>query len=168
MPASPRPQSEPQRKLTKAARDGDLEELSKLVEGGCDIDALMPRALETSEKSIAATALLAAVVYSQEAAVRFLLDRGADPNVATKTGVRPIHKACIYGQFQIVKKLVECGADVDVQDNEGNTALHYAARMGFIECVKALVANNANKRQQNTLKQVPADLALTPEIEELL
>ena len=97
-----------------------------------------------------------------------LSDKGADPNVATKTGVRPIHKACIYGQFQIVKKLVECGADVDVQDNEGNTALHYAARMGFIECVKALVANNANKRQQNTLKQVPADLALTPEIEELL
>ena len=97
-----------------------------------------------------------------------LSDKGADPNVATKTGVRPIHKACIYGQFQIVKKLVECGADVDVQDNEGNTALHYAARMGFIECVRALVANNANKRQQNTLKQVPADLALTPEIEELL
>ena len=97
-----------------------------------------------------------------------LSDKGADPNVATKTGVRPIHKACIYGQFQIVKKLVEGGADVDVQDNEGNTALHYAARMGFIECVKALVANNANKRQQNTLKQVPADLALTPEIEELL
>ena len=68
--------------------------------------------------------------------------------------------------LQIVKKLVECGADVDVQDNEGNTALHYARV--FIECVKALVANNANKRQQNTLKQVPADLALTPEIEELL
>ena len=38
-----------------------------------------------------------------------LSDKGADPNVATKTGVRPIHKACIYGQFQIVKKLVEGG-----------------------------------------------------------
>ena len=97
-----------------------------------------------------------------------LSDKGADPNVATKTGVRPIHKACMYGQAQIVKKLVEGGADLDAADESGNTALHYAARMGFAECVRALVGLNANRKAQNKTKQLPADVALTPEIEDLL
>ena len=97
-----------------------------------------------------------------------LSDKGADPNVATKTGVRPIHKACMYGQAQIVKKLVEGGADLDAADESGNTALHYAARMGFAECVRALVGLNANRKAQNKTKQLPADVALTAEIEDLL
>ena len=178
--------------LLWAARNGHIDMLKLLIDKGADVETAGyngMRALHhvcNSSKEKCVEILLEADANPNAtddanstplhwAAARGVLnivvrlsDKGADPNVATKTGVRPIHKASIYGQFQIVKKLVECGADVDVQDNEGNTALHYAARMGFIECVKALVANNANKRQQNTLKQVPADLALTPEIEELL
>ena len=97
-----------------------------------------------------------------------LVNREIDADLRDAKGNTLLLVACQNGHKRIVKLVLREGADVNATNFQGNTALHYAARMGFIECVKALIANNANKRQQNKLKQVPADLALTPEIEELL
>ena len=178
--------------LLWAARNGHVDMLKLLLDKGADVEtagfagmrALHHTCNSSKENCVAmllefdanpnagddagATPLHWAAARGVQNIVVRLTDKNADPNVATKTGVRPLHKACIYGQFQIVKKLVESGADVDAQDNDGQTALHYAARMGFIECVKQLITANANKRQTNKAKQVPADIALTKEIEELL
>src|SRR5450432_3916511 len=64
---------EPQPPLTRAARDGDLETIKRLLDGGADVNA------PDSEEGW--PPLFHAVDKRQAAAVVLLLERGANPNL---------------------------------------------------------------------------------------
>eukprot|EP01045_Picozoa_sp_COSAG04_P009220 COSAG04_NODE_529_length_13029_cov_3.203248_10_plen_752_part_00 len=154
-------QSEPQRKLTKAARDGDLEELSKLVEGGCKMDTLVKGVLPSAEnKDVGAAALYVAVAYDQEAVVRLLLDRRADPNLACSVGATPLMLAAAKGFSPILQLLVEAGADIDAVDPKHNdTAFHLACLTNRPDCAEALVRAGCDTTVRGKDDETGRDLA---------
>ncbi|KAL6616796.1 hypothetical protein ACP70R_039066 [Stipagrostis hirtigluma subsp. patula] len=65
--------------------------------------------------------------------VRYLLDRGADPNKADNSGITPFHVATKRGSLGCMKLLIEARADV----NAGNPVppLLIAAGKGLIHCI---------------------------------
>ncbi len=88
--------------------------------------------------------LLAAVRKGDVAAVKALLDNGANVNAKSPYGATPLFFAANRGNIEIVKLLLERGADVDVKDTfYGATALTWAAEKGRMEILKLLLAKSA-------------------------
>jgi len=57
------------------------------------------------------------------AAVKLLLEAGADANAKTPAGDSALHLAAWDGKLEIVRALVEGGADLNLGDGNGKTAL---------------------------------------------
>ena len=54
-----------------------------------------------------------------------LLQKGADPNVQTRSGgATPLHRAAYAGHLEIVDRLLSCGATPCLCDEDGKTSLH--------------------------------------------
>ncbi|XP_024229259.1 ankyrin repeat domain-containing protein 53 [Oncorhynchus tshawytscha] len=60
------------------------------------------------------------------ACLTYLLEHGALPNVATDTGLTPLHLAATEGLWECTKTLVQAGADTGARDNRGHTPLELA------------------------------------------
>lgn len=76
--------------------------------------------------------------------VQFLIDRGAQLERASSTGVTPIHRAALKGRSEIVDFLIKKGVSVDTSSKDGFSPLHSAARNGFEEVVRLLMAADAD------------------------
>lgn len=78
------------------------------------------------------------------AAVRLLLDGGAD--VAAKDSFKwtALHPAAKSGHETVARLLLEEGADVAAKDCMGRTALHWAAENGHEAVVRLLLENGAD------------------------
>jgi len=108
-------------RLHRAASDGNLGEMSRLVSEGFDLNAF-----DDSSRA----PLHCAVEEGQYEAVRLLLDLGADVdrNEEDKIGETPLNIA-VQGECpEIVTLLLERGADPDVPGWMGQTARFRAAR----------------------------------------
>ena len=74
------------------------------------------------------------------AAVRALLDKGADVNAKFRYGTTALFKAAERGHVEVVKILLERGADVSVKDTfYGATAMTWALNNKHLEVVRALL-----------------------------
>ena len=79
------------------------------------------------------------------AAVRALLDKGADVNVAKGDGMTALHWAAERGDGDLTSLLLKSGANVSAATRIGrHTPLHVAAKGGFAPVVRALVAAHAD------------------------
>ena len=85
------------------------------------------------------TALAAACYSGNEAAVKILLDRGADINALNEDGDSALGLASWNGHENVVKILLEKGADLNI----GRSALRQASRLGRENIVKMLVEKGA-------------------------
>ncbi len=90
------------------------------------------------------TALSIACMNGDLAAVRALLDQGADPNVAIAGGETPLMTAARTGNVDVVHALIVAGADVNATETSQQTALMWAAAEGNTYVVDALIDANAN------------------------
>jgi ankyrin repeat protein len=104
------------------------------------------------------TALHGACYWGQPTAARFLLDHGADPNVATRDEflqIRPLGAAVATPDvpnpsddegvvLELVRLLIERGADVNGRRRDGLTALHGAAYRGHCEVIRFLLDHGAD------------------------
>ncbi|XP_046649363.1 uncharacterized protein LOC124340776 [Daphnia pulicaria] len=102
----------------------DLKILDLLVERG-KVD------LNDSNNTPGDTALHMAIKTSNVTAARFLLSKGANPNVANKkNGVTPLHLAAGYAKNMDIVELLANHKDLDVHalDVKGQNALHYAKK----------------------------------------
>ena len=75
------------------------------------------------------------IIYDQVADYRpekieFLIQEGADVNVAYKDGNTALHLAAVAGHAAVVRALADAGAKLDAVDMYGGTALHKAAYKG--------------------------------------
>jgi ankyrin repeat protein len=92
---------------------------------------------------VASSPLIGAAREGRLDAVRLLLDRGADPNLAVFDGSALIH-AADWGHVDIVSLLLDRGASIDQTATFGDSALHRASVNGRLEVVKLLVARGAD------------------------
>lgn len=76
--------------------------------------------------------------------LRFLLQKGANPNIAAKNGVTPLVLATNLGFNDGVEALVEGGARVDVTNAAGETPLIAAVHRRDTALVRLLLEKGAN------------------------
>ena len=76
--------------------------------------------------------------------VRFLLQRGADPNIRDNKGVAPLQLAANMGFIEGVEELIKRGANVDVSDRTGETPLMAAVHQRDVQMLRRLLAQGAD------------------------
>jgi hypothetical protein len=76
--------------------------------------------------------------------IRFLLQRGADPNIRNKQGLTPLQIATTLGFTDGVEALIKGGANVNVGDQTGETPLIAAVHQRNAELVRVLLAQGAD------------------------
>ena len=120
--------------IWSASRDGNIQDLTAILEGEVDINEL---------DNLGWAPLHYACLEGRREAVVFLLDHGADINKMTEgiqteiggfdknyfeiqyIGVTPIHIAVRKGFNAIVSELIRRGADPTIYDLIGQTALQF-------------------------------------------
>jgi ankyrin repeat protein len=107
------------------------------------------------------TALHFAAFFGGPAAVRVLLDRGAEVD-AVGTGWMtgtPLHSAASASHTDSAVALLEAGADPNARQSHGWTPLHSAAANGLPDLVRALIAHGADAGAANDDGKTAVDLA---------
>jgi len=145
----------PDSPLIQAARIGSLDRIKVLLDSGADVNVPGPTGDDWD-----ATPLQHAILARQPAAVRFLLDRGADPNrVAGPNAPTPLVLAAGDTDPTFVNLLLAHGADPAIEGEGGVTPLSRAVSAGTIngpdrpmfggcrvETVRALLAHDPTLR----------------------
>jgi len=154
------------KQLIKKCRDGNHEEVKKLIDAGADVNA--------EDQEGWSPVFVAAVWGSQDKQVKILEllhEKGADLNVKTShylsmgsyggvsRGLTPLLAAIDEYHLEIAMKLIEAGADVKEKSSSGWTALHYAAYRGYFHLAKALVEHGADINALDDRGNKPESLA---------
>ncbi|KAG8345630.1 putative Ankyrin repeats (3 copies) putative Ankyrin repeat [Trypanosoma vivax] len=113
-----------------AAFNGDLDMLYMLLEHKPTLD------LRNYDGN---TPMIMAAKVRQHAAIRLLIEAGADVNCTTPTGGTAAHFAASMGHVDTVRYLVDLGANVMHQDCETGSLLHWAAHSGDVNCIGAII-----------------------------
>ncbi|KAI1649338.1 uncharacterized protein F4817DRAFT_331408 [Daldinia loculata] len=121
--------------------------INKLLEAGCNPNALNTAVTTIGGTRISETALLQAIGKRSEELVRILIDRGADVHAVTGITVQqtPLQKAAEVGDLAIVKLLLEHEVDVNAPPltRSGGTALQFAAISGNCNVAAELLSHGA-------------------------
>lgn len=90
------------------------------------------------------TALTVAMAQRSMTYVFFLLERGAQPNLADKQGDTPLMIAARNGFGEGVNIMVAVGANLEATNRKGETALILAVQRRHAPIVRRLLENGAN------------------------
>lgn len=124
-----------------------------------------------------ATPLMRAARKADTAAMRLLLEHGADPSATMKGGATAVMIASGFGgqvrfaeynphsgterdSADCVRLALERGADVNASNDGGQTALHVAAAQRGEEFIRFLVANGARLDAKDKQGHTPLDIAM--------
>mmetsp|Transcript_10835 Transcript_10835/g.16142 ORF Transcript_10835/g.16142 Transcript_10835/m.16142 type:complete len:325 (-) Transcript_10835:105-1079(-) len=137
----------------EAARIGNVDMVTDLVENGADVDA-------KDEKD--RTPLHFASRNGHLAVVKFfVIEAKANAEAKDKWDRTPLHLASRNDHLAVVKFLVmEAKANVEARNNYGETPLHWASESGQLAVVKYLMLEaKANVDAKNTWDKTAMDLA---------
>ncbi|XP_051207067.1 uncharacterized protein [Lolium perenne] len=125
--------------LHLAASSGDMAICKYLVEQlGFDVNS------DASDHGSGVTPLHFAVSHEQVTAVRYFLEKGADPNIKdSSNGTASLHEAAALGYDEITQLLLANGANVDEPSTHG-TPLVAAAAHGKFSSMKILLEHHAD------------------------
>ena len=122
----------------KAVKDRKGEEAEKfLSEPGSVI-------INTRDGSTGETALHIVIQRRDSTWLGYLLQKGANPNLADKKGTTPLMLATQLGYVDGIDWLVRKKAVVDQTNRSGETALILAVQLRNLEAVRALLKAGAN------------------------
>ncbi|NRD89961.1 hypothetical protein C8024_11610 [Sphingopyxis sp. BSNA05] len=129
----------------KAVKERDGEEATKfLSQPGSVI-------VNTRDRSTGETALHIVVARRDNIWVGFLLQKGANPDLADKEGVTPLMLATQLRFVDGVRTLLAKKAKVDATNRQGETALIRAVQLRDSELVRLLLANGADPDHTDSL-----------------
>jgi uncharacterized protein len=121
------------------------------------------------------TPLLRAAKAGDVAAVRLLLEKGADARLPTKAGINPLMIAAGLGTkeedttgrskteadaIKTMTLLLDAGLDINAADATGRTALHGAALQGYDQVVRFLAERGARLDIKDNRGFTPLDVAI--------
>lgn len=137
--------------LHDAARNGDLNQIEKLIAQGADVNAPGPDG---------EAPLTIAALQGQREMVALLLKRGAELQLRNKGGLTPLHAAAYSGHREVVEFLISKGANLNDADNHyGVSPLHLAAEENRTAVVQLLLAKGANAETKEVNGYTPISRA---------
>jgi ankyrin repeat protein len=131
--------------LVDAVRKADGGKVSELLES-------RPEGLINARGDDGETALTVAIKNRSEDFTGFLLNKGADPNLAGKGGETPLVAAARAGFDTAIEWLLATGAKVDGANRQGETALIVAVQMHEPMIVRRLLAAGANPDKSDNVQ----------------
>ena len=132
---APAPRDPSAARLMEALRNGDRPTFQKLLREN-------PKAANLKGPG-GSTPLMYAALYGDAAAVRLLLEKGADPNLRNDASATALMWA--IPDLEKTQLLIEHGADVNARSDDARTPLLIAAgRTGSRPVVKLLIDRGAN------------------------
>lgn len=139
--------------IFEASSIGDTEIVSQLLDKNSEF--------LNSFSSDGFTPLGLASFFGHLSLVKLLLDKGANPNIASNNQfkVAPIHSACAISHFDITELLIRHRADVNAKQMQGVTPLHSAAHNGQTKLSKLLIDNGADINAKMDSGQTPLFMA---------
>lgn len=75
---------------------------------------------------------------------KFLIQRGANPNIRDKKGTSPLQMAVNLGFIEGAEALLDAGAEIDVNDSSGETPLIAAVHRRDTALIRLLLSKGAN------------------------
>ena len=118
-----------------------------------------PMAVNARDGRHRAPPLLWAVRTGNQTGIGFLLDMGADVDLADRSGAAALHAAVGAARLEIARTLVLAGADLGLQDDRGRTPLHLAAGTGQLELCSLLLDEGAMPDARDAEGNTPLHLA---------
>ena len=121
------------------------------------------------------TPLLRAAKAADTPVIKLLIDKGADPKLATRAGVTAIMMAAGVGTreedttgrsktqkdiIETMKLLLQAGVDINAQDAQGRAAAHGAAMWGYTDVIKFMAQNGADLAIKDKRGLTPLDAAM--------
>jgi len=159
-------------------KDKIVDIVKALLKHGADPNVRMmnPKSKTTNELSLTgATPLLLAAEVNNTAAIKALMEAGADPKATTEQGSTALVMAAGGGTdiqrmrnpeeramaIDTIKLLVEQGGvDVKAAGQYGWTALHAAAYQGLTDVISYLVSKGADVNEMDVFGQTPLSISL--------
>jgi ankyrin repeat protein/cytochrome c553 len=127
--------------LISAVRSGDTKAVEKLIKASPE--------LLSAKDSAGVTPLQHAAGFGNLATMKFLIDKGADPNAPNKRKSTPLVWS-LHDEAK-VRLLLQHGADVNAKTIDGRTALYQAATMGNAVSVMRLLLDKGADPNAKTL-----------------
>ena len=154
--------------LMLASEQGFFECVKNLCAGGADVELAPSGKTALSMNLSGQTPLFCAAKEGHLDIVRYLLDRGANPNATNHYGVSVLWIPCQRGLIRIVELLLERGADPEIAPSgpeaeersiSGWTPLYAAIKSRQYPVVKLLLNKGANPNAITSLGSTPFLLA---------
>jgi hypothetical protein len=123
----------------KAVRSFSLQD----VEPYKMVDFWYARKVDVNRVAAQGTPLASAAERSTEM-VKYLLERGANTDLANHKGLTPLHVAARAAKAESVKQLLAAGGRVNAKDRENFMPLHYAVLSKSIESAELLLKAGAD------------------------
>ncbi|KAL9587202.1 MAG: hypothetical protein Q9203_003589 [Teloschistes exilis] len=141
--------------ISTAASSGWLSVVEILLDHGADLE------IQDGPHSADGTSLNRAIENGHAGVVKFLLGRGASPQVVDPYNRTIIHSAAANGQNETLRVLFErpIGVDINQQATNGRTALHDAAYLNYCETIRILFENGASTQIRDGADRSPLGVA---------
>jgi len=121
-----------------ACQGGNVAIIETILSRGIDID-------EIANSIGDLTPLVVTIVFNKLEAMKYLLDKGADPSLENSfRKVNSLHLATIGGNIDIIDAILSRGFDINTPSSEGLTSLMFAAFTKNVAVVEYLLHKGAD------------------------
>ena len=132
--------------LLNAVATNNYKKVQALISDGIEVNYYRPVGLQDT------TSLISTITIPSESdslrMARLLLNNGANPNFATRSGLTPLLHAGIENKLKLVQLLLKRGAKVDYLDSDGSTCLMCSVQVNNIPLARILIQNGASINMQ--------------------
>lgn len=142
-----------------AAGDGDIPGLGRSIDGGVDIN---------TRDRFGRTALMEAVRNGYGEVVRFLIQKGADPEIFNSEGDNALLIAAGKGSDELARVLVDAGAGIDAANRYGYTPLMLAVQRDDLALVEFFLGHGCDVARENVEGQNALHIARVKGYEDIV